>query len=277
MNLKKKPSRGKRASPRTATLPKMPWPETLSVIFPTPWHFLAACLALLVAELVYVLLGFGAGLIAVGTLALVLPELRDVVVLILLVNLPAEAFVVWTSRRHIRWRGLSLLLVGIAVGIPAGAWILRFGEPSFLLNVLGLVLVAIGAVFLLVKDEVRINIPPLANPVTGLASGLLTGLFGTGGPPLILHFRLLGVSKAAFRGNLMALFLLMTAVRLPSYCIVGLITPQRLIAALTVLPAVIAGALIGNRIHLDLSERAFRRLVSVGLVVLGVLLLTRLA
>ena len=38
------------------------------------------------------LLGFVAGLVAVGALALLVPDIRDVVVLLLLVNLPAELF-----------------------------------------------------------------------------------------------------------------------------------------------------------------------------------------
>lgn len=254
----------------------MAWPDILTVVFPSPWHFVVACTALLVAELVYVLLGFGAGLIAVGTLALVLPEIRDVVVLILLVNLPAELFVVWTSRRHIHWRGLALLLIGIGAGIPIGAWVLRFGEPTVVLGLLGSSLLVIGVLFLAVKEDARVIIPTWANPLTGLCSGLLTGLFGTGGPPLVLHYRLLGVGKAVFRSNLMTLFLLMTGVRLPSYIALGLVTPPRLAAAAAILPAVVVGAVLGHRIHLDLSEETFRRLVSIGLVALGLLLLARL-
>lgn len=253
----------------------MPWPEILAVVFPTPWHFLIACAALLVAELVYVLLGFGAGLIAVGTLALVLPEIRDVVVIVLLINLPAEIFVVWTSRREIRKRGVLLPAVGIAAGIPVGGWILTFGEPTFLLGLLGLVLVAVGGAFLVLPEGAGMSMPSGVGAIFGLTSGLLTGLFGTGGPPLVLFFRLQGLTKAAFRGNLMALFLMMGAIRLPSYIGLGLITPDRLVAGAAVLPAVLAGGFIGHLIHLDLSERVFRRCVSGSLVVLGVLLLGR--
>jgi len=253
----------------------MPWPEILASVFPTPWHFLIACAALFVAELVYVLLGFGSGLIAVGTLALVLPEVRDVVVIVLLVNLPAEVFVVWTSRREIRKRGVLFLAIGIVVGIPVGAWILNFGEPTFLLGLLGLVLVAIGGVFLAVPNGAGVRMPSIAGPVVGLTSGLLTGLFGTGGPPLVLFFRLQGLAKAAFRSNLMVLFLMMGVIRLPSYIALGLITPARLVGGAAVLPAVLAGGVVGHLIHLDLSERIFRRIVSAALVVLGLLLLVR--
>lgn len=100
----------------------MPGFETVFTSVP---EFLVVCLVLALAEAVYVLLGFGAGLIAVGALALLLPELRDVVVVLLLVNLPAELWVVIRSRRDISWRGVLLLFAAIAVGIPIGTWLLR--------------------------------------------------------------------------------------------------------------------------------------------------------
>jgi uncharacterized membrane protein YfcA len=246
----------------------------LDTVFTSLPQLLLSCAILTVAEAVYVTLGFGAGLIAVGGLALLLPELRDVVVLLLLVNLPAELWVVWASRRHIVWRGVFVLFAGIAVGIPLGTWLLRWGNPEILLTALGVLLVAVGAAFLNVPPAHRLRTwPAWVAPPVGVLSGLLTGLFGTGGPPLVLYYQLGGAGKAAFRGHLMAIFLLMTTVRVPSYAAFGLITPTRLWSALLVLPAVLLGAFIGNRIHLELNEETFRRLVSGGLVVIGLLLL----
>ena len=242
-------------------------------IFESLPQFLLICLILAVAEAVYVLLGFGAGLIAVGTMALILPELQDAVVLLLLVNLPAELWVVKRSWRQISWPGVMVIFAGVAIGIPLGTWWLRWGDASFLLVVLGVFLVAVGAVFLFLRAPRGMPMAPWTSAPVGLLSGILTGLFGTGGPPLILYYQLQGTDKAAFRGNLMAIFLLMTTVRVPSYAIFGLVTAPRLWSALAVMPAVVGGALIGNRIHLRIEESTFRRLVSAALLVIGLLLL----
>ena len=248
-------------------------PET---IFPSRTEFLVTCAVLIVAQLVYVLMGFGSGLITVGSLALLLPaQIQDVVVLQLLVNLPAELLVVWKSRGEIRWKPIARLGVGIGIGIPLGAWILKSGDPVFVLKILGGFLVAVGLVFLRLPGGRRLQPPAWAAPPTGLVSGTLTGLFGTGGPPLIIWYHLSTGTKAAFRGNLMTIFLLMTLVRVPSYLTAGLITPPRLWSMVTVLPAVFLGAWIGNRLHLSISEARFRLLVSVLLAAIGVMLLIR--
>lgn len=245
-------------------------------IFDSWFTYLATCAVMLCAQTVYVLFGFGAGLIAVGTLALVYPDLRDVVVMILLVNLPAELSVVLSSRRTIAWRGVLLICLGILVGIPLGTLILKEGEPTFVLALLGGFLIVAGLTFLTLPGDRVVNWPDWVKPPVGLVSGILTGLFGTGGPPLIVYYRLGALPKTAFRGNLMAIFLLMTFVRAPSYAMGGLITTTRVWSSLAVLPAVLLGAWLGHRIHITLPEPTFRRLVSLALMAIGLVLLLRL-
>jgi len=247
----------------------------METVFNSPLELAVACIVLACAQAVYVLLGFGSGMIAVGSLALLIPEVRDVVVMLLLVNLPAEVYVVVSSWRRIQWRGVTLIFVGIAVGIPVGAWLLQAGEPTFLLALLGAVLVVAGLVFLVAPRPRGRGLPRWLSPPIGLISGTLTGLFGTGGPPLVFYYQMCGVDKAVFRGNLMAILLLMAFIRVPSYIAFDLFTWPRVISAGAVLPAVLLGAWVGNNIHLKLEENSFRRIVSIGLVVIGIVLLSR--
>lgn len=244
-------------------------------IFTHPLEFGFTCVVLFVAQVVYVVFGFGSGLIAVGTLALVFPELKDVVVVLLLVNLPAELLVSWKSRHEVRWRPIVGLGAGIAVGILVGARVLSLSDPRIILTILGWFLIGVGLLFIKLPTGGRITPPSYLEVPTGLLSGLLTGLFGTGGPPLIVWYHLAATGKSAFRANLMTIFLLMTLVRVPSYAANGLVTAPRMWSALLVMPAVLAGAWAGHHLHLKISERTFRRLVSLLLAVLGLMLLIR--
>jgi uncharacterized membrane protein YfcA len=247
----------------------------LPLIFDSVAQLLLVYLVLVVAETVYVTFGFGSGLIAVGGLAMVVPEVLDVVVVLLLISLPCELFVVIRSRQQIIWKGMALIAIGVAVGIFAGTRILRVAEPTFVLILLGVFLIVAGTAFLLIPVRRTFSIPVWVGPHVGLVSGVLTGMFGTGGPPLIFYYQLGGVAKAVFRGNLMLIFLLMTLIRIPSYAFAGFITIERLWSALVVMPAVILGIWLGNRVHLQLDEVTFRRMVSVALVIIGAVLLVQ--
>lgn len=245
------------------------------LVFTSWWQFTLAGAVLLAAQVVYVVFGFGSGLIAVGSLALVFPEIRDVVVLLLLVNLPAEIGVTIGTWKAIRWREALGLFVGIIPGVAIGAYVLKAGSPTLVLTTLGIFLLLVSALFLLLRGGVSVRWPRWVAAPTGLLAGALTGLFGTGGPPLIVYYHLSGLPKRVFRGNLMALFFAMTVLRVLNYGAQGLLTAPRLWSGLLLLPVALVGAWLGQRIHLELSEALFRRLVSALLGILGLLLVAR--
>ena len=247
----------------------------MATIFATAPEFLLVCGVLVFAQAVYVMFGFGSGLIAVGSLAMFMPNIQDVVVLLLLINLPAELYVVLSNRMVISWRAVLLICGGVVVGVPVGTRILQYGQPLFVLTLLGVFLVLVGGVFVALPQIRARRFPRWTGPPVGVFAGVLGGLFGTGGPPLILYYQLQGVDKAAFRGNLMAIFLLVGVVRIPIYGLSGLITVPRLYSCLAVFPAVLLGTWIGHRVQLRLSEATFRRGVSVALIVIGAALLIR--
>ena len=248
-----------------------------TLLFFGSWpQYLITCLVLLLAEAIYVLFGFGAGLIAVGALAMVLADVKDVVVMMMLVSLPPELLVVATSHKQISWKGVGLVCAGVVLGLPLGTVALEYGDPSFLLTALGAFLIVVGLAFLLLPAAGSVRWPSWSAPLVGSVAGALGGMFGTAGPPLILYYRLAGMTKGAFRGNLMAVFLLLGLYRLPVYAVTGLLTAERLLSAAAVLPAVALGAGIGHRVQLRLDERTFARLVAVALAVIGLLLLVDL-
>jgi uncharacterized membrane protein YfcA len=237
--------------------------------------FLGICLVMVVAEIVYVSFGFGAGLIAVGLSAAIHPEVKDIAVILLLINLPIEIVLVCRSWLKVQWPKVLMICLGVVFGVPAGTWILTIGKPTAVLTILGCMLVIVGLVFLWIPADTRVRWTRWSAPPTGFISGVLGGLFGVGGPPVIIYYQLSGVDKAVFRGSLMAISLLIALVRVPSYIVGGLITEVRLWSALALAPAVLLGALLGSRIHLHLSEVKFKRIVSMVLIVIGILLLFR--
>ena len=156
-----------------------------------------------------------------------------------------------------------------------GTWLLRGGDSSVVLTILGWFLIGVGILFLKLPEGGRVQPPAWLGPPTGMISGVLTGLFGTGGPPLIVWYHLSATTKAAFRGSLMTIFMLKTFVRVPSSVATGLVTETRLWSSLAVLPAVLFGAWLGHRLHVKVPEPVFRRMVAGLLTVLGTVLLIR--
>ncbi|OGP50325.1 MAG: hypothetical protein A2Y79_01120 [Deltaproteobacteria bacterium RBG_13_43_22] len=246
-----------------------------ATFFTSYWQWLLSCLIILMAQTIYVLFGFGLGLIAVGLMALFIDPVTNIIVLILFIALPAEIYVVYKSWRSISWKGIFILAGGVAVGTILGTLILKYGNPEIILTLLAFFLIFSGIIFLIAQSEMVIQWPSWCSPFIGILAGLLAGMFGTGGPPLIFYYQLSGLKKEAFRGHLMTLFLLMALVRYPSYALSGLITGPRIISAIYVFPVVILGIWLGNRIHIQISEMAFRKMINIGLIVIGMILIIK--
>ena len=238
-------------------------------------QLLLAGLIVLIAQTIYVLFGFGLGLVAVGLLALFIQPVTNIVVLILFVAFPAEVYVLFKSWKKISWRGIIAIIGGVAVGTVSGTLTLRYSEPGFILTILSVFLIASGIIFLVVESDVVIHWPSWSTPLIGILSGLLSGMFGTGGPPLIFYYQLSGMRKQAFRGHLMAIFFIMALVRYTAYSFSGLITTPRFISAIYVFPAILLGIWLGNSIHLQISEKGFRKMISIALIIIGMILLLK--
>ena len=73
----------------------------------------------------------------------------------------------------------------------------------------------------------------------------------------------------------MAIWMIVSLTRLPSYGVAGLLTVPRLWSGALLLPAVLVGGWVGHRIHIQFSENAFQRAVAVALALIGGLLLLR--
>ena len=228
------------------------------------------------AEAVAISFGFGAGLIAVATLAMVLPTVQDVVVLLTLGCMLPELVVVLKTLKFVRWREVIVVLLFTAMGVPLGTAALEWINPPLALTLLGVFLLTVGVVFLFLPARSEgIAWPRWAGPLAGLMGGILGGMFGTGGPPIIIYFHLSKLHKSTFRGQLMVVLGAITLVRLPSYAMAGLFTMTRIWSGLAIIPFVAAGALAGYHLHLEIKEETFRKVVSLLLAGMGLLLLLR--
>ena len=176
------------------------------------------------------------------------------------------------------WRGfdlrklLPLVIAGLA-GVPLGALLLQWLDPTLFRFALGL--------FLLVYCPVMLMLPAdyswphggrIADGASGFAGGVLGGLAGISGPVPTLWTTLRGWDKDTQRGVLQAFNIAMHVATLTVYALSGKLTGDVLVMFAWIAPALAIPAVLGVLLFRRLAARTFRRLILMLLLVSGLTL-----
>lgn len=241
--------------------------------------------AVFVAYAIRGLTGFGSGLVLTPLLAYLF-DVRQVVIFTTILALVAGLYLVILTRQDWDRPALRSVLPASLLFCLLGAALLSLTSPDFLLPLLGVVVI-VYALFMLRTPAGAAPIHaaqprPRRSILFGAASGLLQGLYGTGGPPIVIHFHHTIPTKEAMRGSLLIYFFVLDIARAGAYAALspgaagsGLVNPATLIMGLFLLVPAGLGSLCGVRFQSRFSEHTFRRLVAVILLLSGLGLLGR--
>jgi hypothetical protein len=236
------------------------------IIQPTdPTGVIGAIIGL--AALVQSLTGFGFALVAVSLLPWVI-DLRTAVPLTVLISLAGNVVLSWHYRHHFEWPVVLRLLLAALIAIPLGVLGLKSIPAAVALRCLGLLILTY-----VVYDGCRLPLPKLSTLgwtyLFGGLSGLLTGAFSTGGPPVVIYASARRWSPAQFRGNLSGFFLASSVIAIGSHSWQGNLTPLVLRSALQSLPWFALGLGLGLVLSRWIDGRGFRPLVQLLLLLTG--------
>jgi uncharacterized membrane protein YfcA len=243
----------------------------------SPWALAYCALALLFAYGLRGSTGFG-GALGMAMLVAVLP-FKVVVPAWTLLSIASSIAILGHDRRHIAWRDVLPFLPWCVAGIAVGLYVFTSLDSRTLANALGaLVFVYAGhSLWTSVRPSHGLRLPAaLVVPVNGVAAGATGTVFGTMASLFfVMYLEARRLAKHAFRATMSALLLSMSLVRGIGYYAVGEFTRDALLVFAAAFPFMLLGIYLGNRVHVRLSELAFRRLVGATLMACSVPLMLK--
>jgi uncharacterized protein len=243
--------------------------ELLAVV-QSDWQVLAlSSAAIFLAAIVRGFSGFGFSLLSITAMSLILP-VAQIVPSIFLLEIAASINLISGIWREIHWRSLTWLMVGYVIGLPAGAYVLIYAPEAPAQIVLGLFV--IGTAILMLRGFHLARTPGAsASTATGVASGVLNGAFGIGGPPVVLFYFSTPGAAAIGRASIIFFFLFTDLLGVGYFATQGIVTMQSFVQAALWLPALLIGVWIGAHGFRRMNEQVFRRWVLVILMALALL------
>lgn len=217
------------------------------------------------------LTGFGVALVTMAMLPSVV-GLQAATPLVALVAIVLELLMLVRYRTSLKFRSIQGLLLSSLIAIPFGVFYFRRLDEEIALFILGLVIV-LYALYALTG----FRLPELNHPawgwLFGLAGGFLGGAYNTSGPPVIVYGNCRRWSPQEFKSNLSGFFLAGSLVIVSTHWAGGNLTRDVWLIFLVALPALLLGFLLGQGMDKRLNPEAFRRIVLILLIVLGVRLM----
>jgi uncharacterized membrane protein YfcA len=234
------------------------------------WAVLAlSSAAIFLAAIVRGFSGFGFSLLSVTAISLLMP-VRQIVPSIFLLEIAASLNLIPGIWREIHWRSLRWLMAGYVVGLPVGGYALINAPAAPVQLVLGVFV--IGTATLMLRGFHLAATPrPPATTATGIASGVLNGAFGIGGPPVVLFYFSTPGAAAIGRASVIAFFLFTDLLGVAYFAGQGIVTTRSFVQFGFWLPALLIGVWIGAHRFRRMDQEAFRRWVLVILIALAVL------
>jgi uncharacterized membrane protein YfcA len=220
------------------------------------------------------LAGFG-GIIIVLTLGAHLYPIAWMLPVLLPLTLIANLYIFIRHHQYIDTpvllkRILPFMGTGLVIGFP----LLTVLQEELLRTLFGLIviLVAMRELSCLMRGSRRNEASPPEWMITAYvcAAGVVHGIYASGGPLLVYAANKMQLSKSVFRSTLSIVWLIMNIFLTGSYTVAGKIDLESLQYSAYLLPPLIAGVLLGERLHQRIPERSFKIVVFLFLIVSGV-------
>ena len=242
-----------------------------------PWYALAAIpLIVAISYTIFGATGFGSSIVGVPLFAHLFPLAFSVALATSLDAFAATGATVHL-RRSVAWREFGRLMVPALIGMALGATLLVNLPASTALLALGIFVGSYGAYLLIGPRKLRRAPAWLAWPI-GLAGGVFSVMFGTGGPMYMVFLSARIHDKAALRATSAAMVAMSVWTRLAIFAVAGVLFQSALLlVAAAMLPIMLLGIRMGNRLHHRLSGVGVVRLIAVLLLVNGISLIVRAA
>ena len=217
--------------------------------------------------------GFGASMLWVTSLSLVLPPLH-VVPMVLMFEVATSIYLLPQIWKEVEWRSIALLLIGTWIATPLGIYAL-VSLPPMPIRVALAVVVFVAAILILRGFALRQTPGKRLTVGVGLMAGLLNGSMGIVGPPVILFYFSSPIGIAVGRASIVTYFIGTDTIGTAMFAAQGLLGAQMLWRTVFFLPLLFFGVALGNRGFLKTDPETFKRIALFALIGLSVLLFLR--
>jgi uncharacterized membrane protein YfcA len=220
----------------------------------------------------------GLSVLAVALFAYVFPSSKQASGLVLPLLIFADVIAVFSYRAHAQWRHVWRVFPWTALGVVIGFVALGRISDRNTRWLIGGIILALSALSYWRRHRAVGNgaddpIHWSAAIFVGVLAGFVTLVANAAGPLMAVYLLSMRLPKMHYVGTSAVFFMLLNLFKVPFMAFLGLITPASFTFNLYLLPAVLAGTLLGRWLIKRIAQNVFENLVLALSAIAGLLLL----
>ncbi len=220
-------------------------------------------------------IGFGFGIFIMTALPFLMPSYAEAVTLSGLLSLTSAAAVMVRYMKYVTWKRILPIIAAFIVFSTIAISLLDRIEGRAMRVILGVMLIIISLYFSFFKEKIQKLIRPTAGWQlgTGTASGIMGGLFGMHGPPVVLYLVASEPDKDHYMGMIQTYAVITNIIMLATRAWNGYVTPTVGATYIYALAGLVIGVLAGGWAYRQIPNRIFTYIVYTYIGISGLIIL----
>ena len=219
-------------------------------------------------------IGFGFGIFIMTVLPFLMPSYGEAVTLSGLLSLTSATVVMVKYLKYVTWKRMLPIAAAFVIFSTIAIFLLDRIEGQAMRVILGIMLILISLYFSFFKDKLQKIIRPTKGWQfgAGTASGIMGGLFGMHGPPVVLYLISSEPDKDHYMGMIQTYAVITNIVMLIVRAFAGYVTPAVGGAYLYGLAGLAMGVIAGNWAYRRIPGKLFTYIVYAYIGICGLII-----
>lgn len=178
-------------------------------------------------------------------------------------------------RKNINFKVILPIVIPAMIMVTLTVQLSKSVPTGIMMMVLGGVLIALSIYFLIFSQKIRLNASLPGGIAIGTMGGVLSGLFATGGPPVVLYLSSIISDKMIYFATIQGYFAITDLYGLGTRVFSGIVTWQVLVYAAIGWIGSLIGNTLGGLVFNKINAQTLKKIIYIGMIVSGVIMIVK--
>ena len=178
-------------------------------------------------------------------------------------------------RKNINFKIILPIVIPAMIMVTLTVQLSKSVPTGIMMMVLGGVLILLSIYFLIFSQKIRLKASLPGGITIGTVGGVLSGLFATGGPPVVLYLSSIISDKMIYFATIQGYFAITDLYGLGTRIFNGIVTWQVLLFAAIGWIGSLIGNTLGGLVFNKINAQTLKKIIYIGMIVSGIIMIIK--